>query len=99
MDRFGRLQQLTVSVVSWPSRADRLVHDGPVTLWRQVIDVLAGEIASGELRAGARLPGEVELAEIYGVSRITIRRAVAELAKQDKVTVVHGRGTFVTAAC
>jgi DNA-binding GntR family transcriptional regulator len=81
--------------VSWPSRADRIKHDSAVLVWRQVADDLTADIRSGELPPGARLPSEVELAEIYGVARVTIRRAVAELRKDGLVVVVHGRGTFV----
>ena len=82
-------------VVSWASRAGRIDHDGPATLWRQVADDLSEEITTGGLPAGARLPTEVELGAIYGVSRITVRRAVKELVAAGLVVKVHGRGTFV----
>lgn len=64
-------------------------------LWRQVADDIAGMIDSGELPPGSRLPAEPELVELYGVARVTIRRAMAELRKDKVVTVVHGKGTFV----
>lgn len=85
----------TVACVSWPSRTDRITHDGPVLLWKQVADDITQMINSGELRSGSRLPAETELADIYGVARVTIRRAVAELRAEKTITVVHGRGTFV----
>jgi GntR family transcriptional regulator len=43
-----------------------------------------------------RLPGELELAEQYGVSRDTIRRAIQELVSEGRLVVLRGRGTFVT---
>ncbi len=85
----------TLHFMSWPSRADRIKHDSAVLVWRQVADDLTTDIRSGDLPAGARLPSEMDLAEIYGVARVTIRRAMADLRKDGLVDVVHGRGTFV----
>ena len=39
--------------------------------------------------------GELELADQYGVSRDTIRRAIQELASEGRLVVLHGRSTFV----
>lgn len=47
------------------------------------------------LAAGWKLPSADDLAEVYGVSRLTVRRAISELSEQGLVDVVHGRGTFV----
>ncbi|MEO7125378.1 MAG: GntR family transcriptional regulator [Nakamurella sp.] len=41
------------------------------------------------------LPPERELAEEYGVSRMTVRAAIAKLTEQSRVYQVHGSGTFV----
>jgi DNA-binding GntR family transcriptional regulator len=81
--------------MSWPSRADRIEHAADVLLWRQVADDLQAMIEAGELPPGSRLPSDPELAEIYGVARSTTRRAVAELRKEGRLVVIHGRGTFV----
>ena len=51
-----------------------------VTLWRRIADDLERAIATGELAAGERLPGEVEIAARFGVNRHTVRRALAALA-------------------
>jgi DNA-binding GntR family transcriptional regulator len=61
----------------------------------QVADDLRAEIRSGGLRSGDKLPGEAEMAEIYGVSRDTIRRATSELSEEGLLVILHGRGTFV----
>jgi DNA-binding GntR family transcriptional regulator len=77
-------------------RRDRIQQDGKRVLWRQVADDLQADITSGRLGPGWKLPPEVDLADSYGVSRVTIRRAIAELAQDELLDVVHGRGTFVT---
>ncbi|MEV6226934.1 GntR family transcriptional regulator [Saccharopolyspora shandongensis] len=79
----------------WEDRGDRIDHDGPTTLWAQVVADIEADITAGILSGGSRLPTELELAEIYGVARGTVRRAVADLAERSVVVVVHGRGTFV----
>jgi DNA-binding GntR family transcriptional regulator len=61
----------------------------------QVADDLRADIQSGRLAAGDKLPGEAEMAELYGVSRDTIRRASQELAGEGLLVILHGRGTFV----
>ncbi|MEV0082303.1 GntR family transcriptional regulator [Saccharopolyspora sp. NPDC050642] len=66
-------------------------------MWQQVADDLVADIESGELAPGSKLPTELELAELYGVARVTVRRAVAELKERGVLAVVHGRGTFVAA--
>jgi GntR family transcriptional regulator len=63
----------------------------------QIEDWLADAIASGLLKPGDRLPTEQELAAWLGVSRMTLRHALAELAQRGLVTRTVGRsgGTFV----
>jgi DNA-binding GntR family transcriptional regulator len=81
--------------VSWLDRSDRINHRTPRLLWLQVADDLKAMMESRELQPGAKLPGEAELAETYGVSRDTIRRATQELASEGLVVILHGRGTFI----
>jgi DNA-binding FadR family transcriptional regulator len=57
---------------------------------------LRHQILSGELAAGARLPGERELAAKYGTNRNTLREAVRRLEQARLVTVRHGQGVTVT---
>jgi GntR family transcriptional regulator len=65
----------------------------------QIEDWLAGEIAVGALVPGDRLPTEKDLAAWFGVSRMTLRHALAELARRGLVTRTVGRhgGTSVAA--
>lgn len=84
----------------YPAQAEvfpRIDHDGPATLWAQVAADIDADVTAGILSRGSRLPTELELAEIYGVARGTVRRAVADLAERGVVVVVHGRGTFIAA--
>ena len=63
-------------------------------LHRQIFLVLRDEISRGLFVDGA-LPNEESLCERFGVSRITVRRALGDLAAQGLVERRHGRGTFV----
>ena len=87
----------TMITMSLPDKRDRINHRAPRLLWQQVADDLRADMDSGELVTDARLPGELELADQYGVSRDTIRRAIQELASEGRLVVLHGRGTYVTA--
>lgn len=53
------------------------------------------ELLDSGLRPNDPLPSERELTERFGVSRATVRHALAELADRGRVYRVHGRGTFV----
>lgn len=68
---------------------------GPVPLHHQVYLDLKSAIDGGELRPGDRLPPERELAQRYGCSLITIRRALDELSREGRLQRHQGRGTFV----
>lgn len=68
----------------------------PTPLYHQIFLILRGQIVEGRLASGALVPGEEELARQFNVSRITARRALAELAAEGLVTRSRGRGTHVT---
>jgi GntR family transcriptional repressor for pyruvate dehydrogenase complex len=68
------------------------------TLAEQLADEIKGLILSGELKSGASLPSEAELADHYEVSRAVIRDATRILMALGLVEVIHGRGVFVTSA-
>src|ERR1700755_2106633 len=78
----------------------RIVREPGTSVPRQIEDWLAGQIATGALAPGDRLPTEHDLAGWFGFSRMTLRHALAELARRGLVTKTVGRhgGTVVAAA-
>jgi GntR family transcriptional regulator len=62
-----------------------------------IADELVAAIGSGRLAPGTRLPPERQLAELLGVSRMTVRQALGELERDGRLHRVVGRagGTFV----
>ncbi|MEM1380635.1 MAG: GntR family transcriptional regulator [Pseudomonadota bacterium] len=65
-------------------------------LYQQVYDLLRGHIVSGRLKLHDRLPAEQELTQLLGISRITAKRAMQELALAGLVRRQRGIGTVVT---
>ena len=58
------------------------------------MEELKSKILSGEIRPGAKLPSENELAQEYEISRHTVRKALAILVTDGYITTKHGKGTF-----
>jgi GntR family transcriptional regulator len=65
------------------------------SLHKQLFIVLRDEISRGARAPGSLLPTEEALCERFGVSRVTVRRALADLQAQGFVQRRHGRGTYV----
>ena len=81
-----------------PAAARRIERDALEPAYVQLADILRQRIAEGEYHAGDRLPTEAELMRAYGLSPVTVRRAVKILVDEGSVTATPGRGTFVEAA-
>ena len=64
-------------------------------LYIQIMRLLVDEIGRGTWGIGDRIPSEDELAVRFGVSKITIRQAISNLAADGYLIKVQGRGTFV----
>jgi GntR family transcriptional regulator len=71
------------------------LEPGPIPLHHQVYLDLRAAMDGGEWRPGDRLPPERELAERYGCSLITVRRALSDLAREERLQRTRGRGTVV----
>lgn len=82
--------------MSWEDRSSRIDHFAVTYVWQQVADDIRRDIETGALPAGSKIPSEPELAEIYGVSRGTVHKAVGQLREDGLLAVAFGRGTFVT---
>jgi GntR family transcriptional regulator len=70
-------------------------HDGPVTPYRQLAEILRARIARGDWAPGRRIASETDLVQQYGLARTTVRRAIAVLREDGDVLVVPQRGTYV----
>src|SRR5690606_6552049 len=62
----------------------------------QVREALRGQIKTGALQPGQKLPTEDELAAQFGVSRMTLRQGLADLIDEGLLYRRRGVGTFVT---
>lgn len=67
-----------------------------MALYENVRDTLKDKIHSGVLKEGDMIPTEMQLAEMFHVSRPTIRRALNDLVVDGFLRRVKGTGTFVT---
>lgn len=65
------------------------------SLGDQVRDHLRKRILGHEWKAGARIPGEFELAAQYKVARVTIRTALRSLETQGLIDIRHGSGAYI----
>lgn len=64
-------------------------------LYYQIRENLREKINSNEYMPGSMIPTEAELCQHYGVSRVTVRRAVLDLVQEGLLTRGQGKGTFV----
>lgn len=78
--------------------SDELINSASFPLYLQVVGRIQHAIDSGKYAVGDPIPTELELCEKFSVSRITVRRAVAELVKAGYLVKKQGKGTFVRCA-
>lgn len=64
-------------------------------LYETLKDHVRGRVESGEWPAGHRVPSENEFVEMLGVSRMTVNRALRELATEGLLLRIQGKGSFV----
>jgi GntR family transcriptional regulator len=76
-------------------RTPSIDRDSFEPAYAQLAGILRHSIARGTLRPGDQLPSESQLVNRYGVSPMTVRRALNILIDQGIVTAEQGRGTFV----
>ncbi|WP_245636814.1 UTRA domain-containing protein [Azospirillum thiophilum] len=74
---------------------DGLALDGKGPLFDQIKRAVAGQILRGRWQSGERLPNEAELSALYGVSRQTVNKAIALLAREGFLVRRRRAGTFV----
>lgn len=75
-----------------PAQIDR---KSPVPFYFQLKRQLVERITSGAWMAGERMPSELAICQHFGVSRTTVRQALAELEIEGLIRKERGRGTFI----
>ena len=74
-----------------------LHSDSASPLYRQLMQRIRADIASGVYPVHSRIPSEAELGDTYQVSRVTVRKALAELTREGLLRRTQGKGTYVCA--
>jgi GntR family transcriptional regulator len=77
-------------------RQPSTLSPGPIPLYHQLEQELRARILAHEFEPGEALPTEERICAQYGVSRITVRRALDALIAEGLITKRRGVGTFVT---
>lgn len=67
----------------------------PVPKYYQLRETLLERIGAGRWPAGTAIPAEPELCREFGVSRITVRRAISDLVHEGRLYTIQGKGTFI----
>src|SRR5512141_3178053 len=85
--RRGRLMFAATHGILYPNIAK--------PIYQQLHDIITDMIESGELAPGDALPGERTLAEMYDISRVTVRKCIGSLANEGYLTRGQGKETRV----
>lgn len=75
---------------------DRIDHGEATPVWRQLAAILRARIEDGTYEPGRVMPSEKQLQQELGISRGTIRKAIALIRGEGLAETVAGRGTYVT---
>ncbi|MFJ5098450.1 GntR family transcriptional regulator [Streptomyces sp. NPDC088557] len=75
---------------------DHIELDSPEHPYAQLAGILRARLARGDWKPRRRIPSEADLCDEYGLSRPTVRRAVADLVTAGLVFTVPQKGTYVT---
>ncbi len=84
--------------VTYPKAFAMVNRDSPVPLYYQLKTYFKGQMESGLLHPGDRLPTEMDLCEQFNISRTPVRQALTDLAREGYVYRRPGRGTFVASS-
>jgi len=82
--------------MSVPERGRPSRVDSSEPLWVQALELIKRDVDDGVLRAGKRLPPERELCATFQISRVTLRKALAQLVEDGVLRPSHGRGWYVS---
>ena len=68
----------------------------PVPLYYQLKTAILSMIKNGDLKPGDMIPAELDLGDMYGLSRTTIRQAICELVNEGHLYRIKSKGTYVS---
>jgi DNA-binding GntR family transcriptional regulator len=72
-----------------------LDREGPVPLYRQIVQIIHERIVCGDLSEGQPVPSEAALEAEFRIARTTARRVTRELRERGLAYTIRGEGTFV----
>lgn len=75
---------------------DKIKRSGDKPIYVQLRELLRGKIESGEYPPGSRIPSENQLAQQYGIHRLSVRSALSALTLEGLLKSVQGKGVYVT---
>jgi GntR family transcriptional regulator len=75
----------------------RFKEPSAAPLYKRIKKLVIGAVADGQLKHGDSIPGEREVAQLLDVSRVTVRKAFAELAADGVLVQRRGSGTYISA--
>ena len=64
------------------------------TASRMVVEQILDSLKTGEFRPGEKLPSQMDLADMFGVGRSSVREAIKALDAMGYMEVIQGKGTF-----
>ncbi len=77
------------------STQSQLDSNSSIPLYRQLANIIRDGIENGEYTHDSQIPTETVLSQKYGISRITVRKALEELTDEGLLIRKQGKGTFV----
>ena len=72
-----------------------LERESKIPLYLQLIEKIREQIAEGDWKPGERLPTYKGMAELHGVSKITVNQAMDQLVREGLIVRTQGSGTYV----
>lgn len=78
-----------------PIRDLSIDRNSPIPAYQQIATDIIKRISQHEWYVSEKLPSEMEFSQYYGVSRVTLRQAMAQLEKDDIVERFQGKGAYV----
>ena len=67
-------------------------------LYKRLVKSIEEQVKTGALKPGDAMPSEARLKATFGVSRVTVRRALLELEQHGVITKIHGKGSYISAS-